>query len=132
MFRLVIGFIVGVIVSRNAQQYSTPYWGAIIFGVLIGATFFYFFGRRDKNIAVATAVATAVSNANAKAAAVAQSAVNVYMQSGQIPSQPEIAAIIDHTEIDYDNASARYISSQRHGELAGPRNPQGSDLPIHL
>lgn len=134
MIRLIVGFIIGVIVSRNAQQYSTPFWGAIVLGAILGATLFYFFGRRDKNIAVATAVATAISasksEAEAKAAAVAQSAVNVYLQSGQVPTQQEIVAIYDHTEIAND--AIRSIESREHSELDRTRNSTGSDLPISI
>lgn len=109
MFRIGIGFIIGVIVSRNATQYSTPFWGAILLVCMIGLTLMYFFGRHDKNVAVATAVATAIASskaeAEAQAQAIANSAVQIYMQSGQMPSprEMEIVAAYHSGEISHDD-----------------------------
>lgn len=107
MIRLIAGFIIGVMVSRNAQQYATPYWGAIVLGAVLGATAFYFFGKRDKNIAVATAVATAIAQASAaaeaKAQAIANAAVHIYQMSGQVPTQREIVSYTSGA-IENDNA----------------------------
>lgn len=101
MLRIVLGFAIGCIIARNAQPMAFPFWGAIILGAIAGMVLFYFFGRRDKNIAVATAVAIAIAEANAKAdaraQAIANSAVNVYMATGQVP---DIHAVIDSETVE--------------------------------
>jgi hypothetical protein len=113
-----------VIISRNAQQYSTPYWGAILLGCLLGAVLFYFFGKRDKNLAVASAVAVAVANANsqadANAQAIAQSAVQIYMQSGVVPSprEMEIVAQYHSGEITDDNNRSAIGESKASREVS--------------
>lgn len=98
MFRLVMGFILGVIISRNAGAYATPFWGSILVFSLAGMWLFYRFGKRDVNLAVATAVAKADAKADAKAQAVASAAVQIFQMSGTTPSPVEIAAYVDHSE----------------------------------
>lgn len=109
MFRLIIGFALGVVVSRNAQPYATPFWGAICLGAALGAVLFYIFGKRDKNTAVATAVAVAISEANAKAdaraQAIANSAVQIVLQSGQVPSERELQIIAEYHDGEIANDS---------------------------
>lgn len=122
MIRLIAGFCIGVMISRNAQQYATPYWGAIILGAILGAVLFYFFGKRDKNIAVATAVATAVASANAaadaKAQAIANAAVHIYQMSGQIPSQKEIDTVTSFVHGEIQNDDSRAITGDLHVDQA--------------
>lgn len=90
MIRVVIGFIIGVIISRNAATMPQPVFAAVIFGAFLGFLAAYFFGRRDKNFAVATAVSVAVAKANAaseaNAKAAASAAVNLVLM--QNPATP--------------------------------------------
>lgn len=101
MIRLIIGFVIGVIISRNASTYSTPFWGSILLFALIGMFLFYKFGKRDYKLAVATAVAQAnaqaIAQADAKAQAVASAAVQIFQMSGHTPTPVEVAAYVDHS-----------------------------------
>lgn len=127
MVRIIIGFLVGVIVSRNAQAYGTPFWGACLLGLILGGVASYFFGKRDKNIAVATAVATAVAAAEAKAdaraQAIANSAVQIYMQSGQVPNprEMEIVAAYHDGEIANDDNLAHVAAIEATRQAAHSR-----------
>lgn len=81
------GFLLGVVVSRNAAPISAPDLGAVVVGIGLVAWLAFFAGKRDKRQAVATAVATAVASAEAHAqaqaeaaaVAIAQQAVNLHL-----------------------------------------------------
>lgn len=83
---VILGFIVGVIVSRNAVEMSEPQRDTVYGFIIIIGIIFYFTGKRDKASAVATAVATANANAEIKfnaevesrANAIAQNAINIH------------------------------------------------------
>lgn len=114
MIRIIIGAIFGIIIARNAETMPHPVQSAVFLGAILGFCLSYFFGHRDKNIAVATAVATAVSAAKAEAAAQAtsQAAVHFYnlttgLTASDVPSQSIIDA---HTTKEF--------SSEHHSDLS--------------
>lgn len=91
MIRIIAGIVIGIIMARNGQAMAAPVASAVILGAVLGFLLCYFYGRRDKNTAVATAVAVAVAKANsaadARANAVANQAVQIFMAraDGDLP-----------------------------------------------
>lgn len=135
MFRVFVGFAIGIIIARNAAAMSEPVAGAVIIFAIIAAAFAYIFGKRDKNTAVATAVAVANANAAARAQAVANSMVQIVMQSGQAPSPEEYRAIAEYHdgEVSNDNDRHSITSSSQHQriglrELVSPHPLKRGDL----
>lgn len=90
---LTLGFLAGVIVSRNAATMSNPDKGAVFVGFLLLAFFVFRAGSRGKAeaVAIATANATAIATANAKASAqaTAQQAVQIVLQQSKMET-PQI------------------------------------------
>lgn len=104
LFWIILGFMGGVIVSRNAVTMSHPELAAVFFTMIVSCGIMWWAGYRGKSTAVATAVATAVSiakaEANANAKAVASSAINLYLgqQAGMSPDA--IQSIIDASSVE--------------------------------
>lgn len=76
MTRIIVGFIIGVVISRNSAAMPHPVFASVILAFLIGGYLMYRFGKRDVNVAVATAVAVANADAAAAADASAKAAAN--------------------------------------------------------
>lgn len=80
---ILLGFIGGVIITRNAAPMSAPSKGALVLAMLVGGFILWRAGYKGKAEAVATAVAiataTATAEAKAEATAQAQAAINLYM-----------------------------------------------------
>lgn len=83
-----LGFTGGVIIARNAEPMSNAQTSSVILAMLVGGFVLWRAGYRGKAEAVATAVAVAVANAhseaNAHAQAVAQQAVHIVLNSGEV------------------------------------------------
>lgn len=79
---IIVGFIGGVIISKNSADMNTPSTAAAIVAMIAGCavawTAAYHGKRQAVHSAVATAVATATAQARSEAAAAAQSIVNLY------------------------------------------------------
>lgn len=125
MFRIIIGAVFGIIISRNAETMPHPVQSAVFLGAILGFCLSYFFGHKDKNIAVATAVATAVSAAKAEAAAQAtsQAAVHFYNLTGgltaaDIPSQSFIDA---HSTKEITGEQDANVNSNRQRSISPER-----------
>jgi len=92
MIRVIIGFIGGIILARNAAPMGAPAFSAILLIGLIGSGLCFLLGYKDKKSAVASAVAIAKAEASAeaeaKAAAMAQSIINFH---GITISQEQLA-----------------------------------------
>lgn len=76
----VLGFMGGVVISRNAQPMSGASQGAIVLGMIVGGFVLWRAGYKGKSEAVAVAVATAVASANAAAEAHAQAVATQAVQ----------------------------------------------------
>lgn len=111
MIRGLIGFAIGVMAAKNTQAMNAPTVFAVILAAILGFVFFYFFGRRDVNIAVATAVANANANAEAQAQAIAQSAVHFYLQNGNGPNTLPVAEYVSQ-QIESQSNSAISTDTQ--------------------
>ncbi len=118
MFRIILGFIIGVIISRNAQALAAPVASAVVAGAMFGLWATYRFGNKDKNTAVATAVAIATANARAEATAQAQSVINLYGIPLKLDPSGSDAIMVSDSDtdriIDHGHASHQRID-QSHG-----------------
>jgi hypothetical protein len=81
MFRVVFGFVVGVVIARNAAPMGSPQWAAALAAFGMGCYLTYRFGSKDKASAVAVAMAEAHAQAEAQAQAIAQAAVHLHLTS---------------------------------------------------
>lgn len=113
MFRLIVGFLLGVIIARNYGAMQMPILATVIVFTIAGFWLFYRYGKRDVNVAVATAVAVANAKAEAaaeaKAQAIANAAVHIYQMSGQVPTPREIVTY-STGEISNDHDSGERIT----------------------
>lgn len=109
---IVLGFLGGIIVARNAAPMNAPSKGAVFLAMLVGGYILWKAGYKGKREAVASAVAIATATARAEATANAQAAINLYMNGEK--SSTESLKVLDSvtdTSIIEEQAQAKEIQN---------------------
>lgn len=133
VFWLIGGFLIGIIMSRNAHAMPTPVAASVFLGAFIGFAVAWFAGNRNKAEAVATAIAIAnakaEANAEAHSKAVANAAINLVLMSNTSDvGEGQRQQILDQSlkVVDYDADKSRVSITDTHRSEDHDKNLQES------
>lgn len=120
MFRVVLGFLLGVIAAKNTQEMQFPVFAAVLVAFIGGCYITYRFGKRDINSAVATAVAVATSKAKAEAeasaAAIANAAIQFHLHQGELT--PRMTYELSDTAVEQIRNTAAIATQEGESDYA--------------
>lgn len=131
---MVLGFMGGVSMARNAQAMNAPSVGAVGLVLVVGCGVCWFAAYRGKSQVVASAVAVAVASAEATASAAAESRAQaiaqaaVHLHLGGLDSRGLVAEVVEREEVPAQapaglakRPAARPASLEATYQLGGPR-----------
>lgn len=137
---MIVGFITGVIITRNSVAMAKPERGTAYIAMAAACFLLYRMATKGKNQAIASAVAVAVAKANAEASAaadaraqaVAQQAVAVYIGATERGNDYSHAEILDQTLKSFDVVTDTSGIIESHSQKGTQRDTPNQRQPRRL